>query len=456
MMNINQLTPPIRATLTWCLALALSLTASLSASLAYSKTNEVTLLVEAATPVLSSNERQTAFLKISLTGFKLDKPQADRAPTNIAIVLDKSGSMAGEKIDRAREAAILAVNMLGPNDIVSIVTYESTVDVVVPATKVRDKDAIRKKIRNIRTQGSTALFAGVSKGAAELRKFIDKNRVNRVILLSDGLANVGPHTSDELGQLGLSLSKEGMSVTTIGLGLHYNEDLMTLLASYSDGNHAFVEDADDLAKIFALEFGDVLSVIAQGVDVSIHCRDGVRPIRILGRDSQITGNKITTRFNQLYSEQEKYFVLEVEVPARPARESLELVDVSVTYNNIVSKRTDKLSGGATVKFSQEKAVIRSAINARAYEDSVEQIANEVSKDAIKLRDKGDIAGAKQLMKSNASYLRRESKRINSEKLMSQQQEMLDEAEQVENEDEWKKNRKRAKEKQYRRSKQQSY
>mgnify|MGYP003380095548 CR=1 FL=1 len=77
-----------------------------------------------------------------------------------------------------------------------------------------------------RYSGSTPLFAGVSQGAPELRKFLDKNRVNRVILLSDGQANVGPSSPNELGRLGLSLGKEGIAVTTIGLGLGYNEDLM--------------------------------------------------------------------------------------------------------------------------------------------------------------------------------------------------------------------------------------
>ena len=106
------------------------------------------------------------------------------------------------------------------------------------------------------------MFSGVSKGASEVRKFLDSNRVSRVILLSDGLANLGPSTPSELGQLGHSLSKEGISVTTIGLGLGYNEDLMTQLAGMSDGNHAFVQNYSDLTKIFAAEFNTALTVVA--------------------------------------------------------------------------------------------------------------------------------------------------------------------------------------------------
>jgi len=170
-----------------------------------------------------------------------------------------------------------------------VVTYQSTVNVLVPATKMHDREAVRAAIRRIRAGGNTALFAGVSKGARELRKFLDRNRVNTLLLLSDGLANVGPSSPGELAQLGASLGREGITVTTIGLGLHYNEDLMTRLAMASDGNHFFVEDERDLEAAFATEFSDALSAVAHGVTIHIHCSGGVRPIRLLGRKAQIVG-----------------------------------------------------------------------------------------------------------------------------------------------------------------------
>src|SRR4029450_1790476 len=90
-------------------------------------------------------------------------------------------------------------------------------------------------------------------GAAAVRKFLDRQRVNRIILLSDGQANVGPSSPGDLGNLGASLIKEGISVTTLGLGLDYNEDLMTQLARRSDGNHYFIENSSDLARRFGYE-----------------------------------------------------------------------------------------------------------------------------------------------------------------------------------------------------------
>ncbi len=169
--------------------------------------SQVQLNVSMANPTLIAEKKQTTFMKVGLTGFKM-KSRAQRAPVNVCIVLDKSGSMSGNKIAKAKEAAIAAVRRLGKQDIISIVVYDSTVQVIVPATKLTDKKSVIAKIRKIGSGGSTALFAGVSKGAAEIRKFLDKNRVNRMILLSDGLANVGPQSPSELGDLGASLMKE--------------------------------------------------------------------------------------------------------------------------------------------------------------------------------------------------------------------------------------------------------
>ncbi|MHC5083932.1 MAG: vWA domain-containing protein, partial [Planctomycetota bacterium] len=182
--------------------------------------------------------------------------------------------MSGEKIQKAKEAAILAVHRLKSTDIVSVVLYDSDVQVLVPATKLTKKEQIIRQIRTVNAGGSTALYAGVQNGADEVRKFIAANKVNRIVLLSDGLANVGPQSPNELGRLGANLVEEGISVTTIGLGLGYNEDLMSQLAYKSDGGHYFAEHADELAGVFDDEFGRATSVVAQDVTIEIICGEG--------------------------------------------------------------------------------------------------------------------------------------------------------------------------------------
>lgn len=424
-------------------------------SLSTAQAREITLTTNLATPVMAADQSHKTFIKISLEGFKQEHDE-ERIPTNIAIVLDKSGSMNGEKLQQAREAAIMAIRRLNAQDIVSMVSYDSRVQVVVPATKVSDKHQIANAIRNIRANGNTALFAGVSKGAQELRKFLDHNKVNRVILLSDGLANVGPSTANELGKLGLSLAKEGMSVTTIGLGLGYNEDLMTQLAGFSDGNHAFVENAEDLARIFQYEFGDVLSVVAQDVNINIHCKNGVKPLRILGREAEIRGNRISTRMNQLYSEQAKFIILEVEVPAHSVTHNLEVAEIDVNYTNLYSQKSQALNNRILASFSESDRQIKDAVDVKTYESAAEQVANEESRKAIQLRDQGDIEGARSVLESNATYLENLGQSLASPKLLEQKAEALQDADELENDQDWNKKRKELKERQYKRSTQQSY
>lgn len=365
---------------------------------------QVRLEVSLDKPTMLAEKKQPAYVKIGLTGFKL-RGHEQRAPVNVAIVLDKSGSMGGEKIAKAKQAAIAAIGRLGSDDIVSVVAYDSTVQVIVPATKLSDKESVIQQIRRIEAGGSTALFAGVSKGADELRKFLDRNRVNRVILLSDGLANVGPQSPSELGSLGASLMKEGISVSTMGLGLDYNEDLMTKLARNSGGNHVFIEQANDLVKVFNHEFNDVLSVVAQEVAIDIRVADGVRPVRVLNLDAEINGQQAIVQMNQLYSEQEKYVMLEVEVPATRAGKSRQVAEVRVSYSNLQTKTTDRLSSSVSANFSESLAEVETKLNTAVCAAAVLQISNERSKLATDLRDKGDIEGARKLLLENSKYLK---------------------------------------------------
>jgi len=434
----------------WCAVLVLAVTAAPS----WLSAAQVKLDVSMAQPTLLAEKKQTTFVKVGLTGFKLSSKNA-RTPVNVALVLDKSGSMSGTKIAKAKEAAVWAVRRLDSKDIVSVVVYDSTVQVLVPATKLTDKDAVCRKIQSVNSGGSTALFAGVSKGAAELRKFIDRNRVNRVILLSDGLANVGPQTPSALGELGSSLIKEGISVSTMGLGLGYNEDLMAELARRSDGNHIFIEKAEDLARIFNFEFDDVLSVVAQEVSVTINVGRDVRPVRVLGTDAEINGRQVIVKLNQLYSEQEKYVMLEVEVPPTKENQSREIAKVDVSYANMETKTTDRLSSSISANFSRSKEVVKAKTVGKVMAECVLQVANYQNKLATTLRDKGDIEGAKRLLTTNYEYLKENAEKYRSEKLRGRADDNLSQAGKLDGK-EWGAARKQMRRYQHADSHQQSY
>jgi Ca-activated chloride channel family protein len=335
---------------------------------------------------------------------------------NISVVLDRSSSMSGDKIARAREAALMVLDRLGPADTFSLIAYGSTVEVLVPATTVRDKDAIADRIRKVEPSGMTALFAGVSKGLAEVQRFLDRERVNRIILLSDGQANVGPSSPNELGALGASCAKRGVAVTTIGLGLGYNEDLMAQLAMKSDGNHAFVEHPEQLATIFDSELGTVLSVVAQEVTIKLHLANGAKVVRSINRPAQIHGHTAILSLNQLYQRQEKYLLLELEIPAGQAGTPQQLGQVEVSYANIYSGKLGRAVRPIEVRYTGKPGDVERATDSTVMVAAVEAIATDNNRLALQLRDQGKVEDARRVLIQNSAYLRDNAEKLNAPKL----------------------------------------
>jgi Ca-activated chloride channel homolog len=371
-------------------------------------------------------------------------------------VLDRSSSMSSDqKLEKAKEAALMVLDRLRPDDYISVVTFDSTVDVVVPSMHVTEGGAIREQISALTPRGSTALFAGVTNGLEEVGKHLDAKRVNRIILLSDGQANVGPRSPNELGRLGEVAGRQGVSITTIGLGLDYNEDLMTQLALASDGNHAFAENADDLATIFSHELGDVMSVVARDVDIDVSFGDGITPVRALGRDAQITGHHARVSLNQLYASQEKYVLFEVKVPPGTAGKSRSLADVDVKYSNLVSKKPGKKHDAVAVQFASAKAEVAQHQNKKVLEAAVEAIAMDENRRAVSLRDAGKVQEAQKVLQQNADYLEKESKNLKSKRLDVYSKKNKDDSEEIDRPN-WNKKRKAMKADQAQKANQQSW
>jgi Ca-activated chloride channel homolog len=395
---------------------------------------KITVSAEMDKPVVQTGAKQIAHIRIGLTGFKIEEPQ-ERAPVNMSIVIDKSGSMNGEKIQRALEAAEMVVERLGREDILSVVAYDSTVKVILPATRVSDRETLIGKIRQIRAGGNTALFAGLSKGAAELRKFLADERVNRVILLSDGLANVGPSSPSDLGALGASLIKEGISVTTIGIGAQYNEDLMTQISIKSYGDHYFAENASQLAGIFDKELNRALRVVAQEVDIRIECAPGVRPVKVLGRESEINGNTVHLFTNQVFADQTRSIILQVELPEGIDKEKRDVADINVIYQNMKTKSHDKLDRQVAVAYAASEKTVMKSQNRVVLKDVIEVQAAENYQKAIKLQDEGKKEEAQKILFKNGEFIQQQmsDNQIDSKDLQQYAIENIEAAEQVETE-----------------------
>ncbi|MCB1549919.1 MAG: VWA domain-containing protein [Hyphomicrobiaceae bacterium] len=433
---------------------AAAIVAALGAAPAPARAAEVTLTPELGQTALVPGKTRKVYLRVGLKGVK-PASRTVRTPVNIAIVLDRSGSMQGARLARAKEAAAMAVDRLGPDDILALVVYNHEVDVLAKAARVTDAASLKRRIEVLTATGRTALHAGVVEGGREVERFLAAHRVNRVILLSDGLANVGPATPAALAELGRKLAGSGISVTTIGLGLEYNEDLMTRLAQASDGNHAFAEKPEDLVRIFDAEFGDVLSVVAQDAVITIDALAGFKPLKVLGRDARIEGSRITLKMSQLYGAQEKYVIVELEAPGTAEVGDAEVARVGIDYHGLVSGKRVRDEAVVKARFTLSEREAEESVNKPVMASVAAQIATVVSEQAVLLRDKGDIEGARRLLEDNAGYLGRKAKEYAAPALEALRKKTKKSASKLEGEA-WRRERKLLRAEQYRSKVQQSY
>jgi len=364
----------------------------------------VRLRVDFDRPVLPAGSTERVVMKVSMDCLRLPV-SSERPPVNLTLVLDRSGSMSGEKLDKAREAAIEVIRRLAAEDIFSLVIFDNQVRTLIPARHVRNRGEMEELVRGIRAGGGTALYAGVAQGAQELRRNGESRRyVHRMILLSDGQANVGPCSPAELGWFGNSLVKEGVSVTTIGLGLDYNEDLMTRLAQSSDGNTYFAQSSSDLERIFSGELGDVLSVGARRVVLTLDFPEWVRPIAFVGREGRIDGRHAELTVNQLYGGQEKYALIEVEVTPGEAGSERPAAKACLSYEDVRSQRSASFTSSATLRYSRSEREVRESVNQGVQTAYAANVIAEVKDKAVEYVDANRKEEAAKLMRSRVDVL----------------------------------------------------
>ena len=193
-----------------------------------------------------------------------------RPPLNLALVLDRSGSMAGgKKMPFAREAAAFAVKQLLPTDRVSVTIFDDVVETIVPGGPAADKPALVRRIEQIQPRGSTDLHGGWAEGGRQAEAGLVAGGVNRVLLLSDGLANVGVTDPNTIAAEARGLAARGVGTTTLGVGDDYNEDLMEAMARAGDGNYYYIESPVQLVDIFQTELQGLMATLGQKVSLGL-------------------------------------------------------------------------------------------------------------------------------------------------------------------------------------------
>ncbi|CAA9543634.1 MAG: hypothetical protein AVDCRST_MAG73-2190, partial [uncultured Thermomicrobiales bacterium] len=208
-------------------------------------------------------------------------PTARRAPVDVAFVVDRSGSMAGDKLALVKRAVDVAVALLRDEDRAALIVYDHAVETLQRLDRAtpRTKAAIRLALHGVDPGGSTNLSGGWLAGCAELGGGMDDEsavRVRRAILLTDGHANVGITDPGELTHHATEIRRRGVGTTTLGVGLGFDEDLLGGLAEAGGGNFRYVARADQLRAFFAEELQELLTVAATGLTVTLTLPPGVR------------------------------------------------------------------------------------------------------------------------------------------------------------------------------------
>ena len=171
------------------------------------------------------------------------EPGKERPRINLALVLDRSSSMSQRgKLTYAKKAAKVVVDMLTQRDRLAVVEYDDQITVLWPSTPVEAQEMVKRLIDGLTARGATNLTGGMMKGVDQALEHLDPEGINRVILLSDGLAKRGITRPAQIVQLVRETTSKGVTITTAGLGLRYDEDLMQAIAEHGKGNYYYIEN----------------------------------------------------------------------------------------------------------------------------------------------------------------------------------------------------------------------
>lgn len=335
----------------------------------------------------------------------------ERPPLNISIVIDRSGSMAGDKIEHARLAARRLVNVLDEGDRVAIVSYGSDVSVDFSSRPVSalNRDQMLSAIDNITVSGGTNLSGGYQQGLSEVTRWKTGDSINRVILMSDGNANIGVTYLPELERMARNGLSQGVSLSSIGVGLDYNEDLMTRMANEGAGNYYFVDNSATIAEVFEKELKGLASTVARDTALVIKLAPGVSLRELYGFPYRESNGQIMISLAEFRSEQSKNVLMKIGVPGDASKRAI--MDVQLSYVDLLH---DDASQHQSVQLhsiaTTDEVKLANAVDAQVI-SRVQQVevANSMQQ-AMKLYEKGDASAAAQVISTQQKRMRRARKK----------------------------------------------
>lgn len=331
---------------------------------------------------LIAGREQTIDVLVRITPLEPQATDAEprRPALNLSLVLDRSGSMGGAKMERAREAARYCIDQLLATDRLSVVIFDEIVEVLIPSQLAENKAALKETLRHIYPRSATALHEAWVRGGIQVSQHLTDAAINRVLLITDGLANVGLTGTDEIVTQALNLHQRGVSTSTVGIGGDFNEDLLMPMAQAGGGNAWHVEHAEDMGRIFAVELEGLIAQVGHTVTLALVPSDGVRITDVLN-DFELNE---TGRYKlpNLQTGSPLEIVVQVRVPAQEAGTRLRLLDLKLGYTPQAAKSAEVCRQFLEVEFASEDSVarlpqntdilkaVRMLMNARARREAV--------------------------------------------------------------------------------------
>jgi Ca-activated chloride channel family protein len=333
-----------------------------------------------------------------------------RTPLNIAIVIDRSGSMGEDredkkpfsKIEYAKKAAKLIVDKLDSNDYVSVTVYDNFVNVIQKATLDTSKNEIKRRIDKISPRGATDLWGGTEKGYKEAMNFYEAGRINRVLLLSDGQANVGLTDTRQICKKVQQYRDSGISISTFGVGLDYNELLMTQMAEYGSGNYYFIDSAGKITGLFDKELNSLLHVAAQNAELKVKIPPGIKIEEAYPYKFDIKSGELSIRFEDL-SQLETLGVLIKYRITDGYKQPLKFT-TTLSYVDVTDKQKKLLVNEQSCKPIKDKNLYLTHFNRDVIDQAIFFTANDHMETAMDLADAGNYSDAKTYLNSNHRFL----------------------------------------------------
>ena len=280
-------------------------------------------------PYVLSGSTREVFLDADIEAANIGS--TERAPVNLALVLDRSGSMAGEKIEQCRRAARQLVQ--------SLVTFGSDVTTLVSSTLATPaaKERMLASIDSIAELGGTNLSGAVETALAEVVPYRNQYRTSRLVLLSDGQANEGIADAAGLAGLARRVAGQGLTLSSIGVGLDFNENVMESLAEYGGGSYHFLNDPEQIASIFAGELKQAVATVATSTSLSIIPAPGVTVAEVYGYLAEAQGGTTSVHLPDFTSGQRRRVVARLLVPASSPGQ-IEVARVGLAFSDVTRNR----------------------------------------------------------------------------------------------------------------------